>query len=181
MKIESLIFPAKIHNADSKFSSTIYLYHLTSYSYGPMGFSVISSTLFRMFSRIEDAEELASTLLDPNTTFTSTADDKAFLDQTESASQLLTLHDFITSILVPYGTNLLIRKDLDVSETTARTVRFDSKNYGIYFHSETDDGHLDDILRKNLKAVLKENSKVCPLLAWRDSESISCDTHYDFC
>ena len=131
-----------------------------SCSYGPMGESVILSTLNRLFSDTSsNTNELASTL---NSVYENEMTDteggdllQRFWEGTTVHSCPITLRDFLTYIVVPETAVLLIAKELSVTSPRANHIRLESKEYGKAFYSETDDGRIDDITNANIKALVR--------------------------
>jgi hypothetical protein len=122
-----------------------------------MGESVILSTLNRLFPDTSSAtNELASTL---NSVYENEMTDieggdlpERFWEGTKDNACPMTLRDFLTYLAVPETAVLLITKDLHVTSAQANRIRLESKQYGKAFYSETDDGRIDDITNKNVRA-----------------------------
>lgn len=135
------------------------------FSYGPMGESVILSTLNRVFpDPSSDTKELASTLhsLHKNEMVECEQGDllQRFWDGTTTFHPCpITLRDFLTYFIVPETAALLIAKEMGVTNTKAHYIRLQSKEYGKAFHSEIDDGRIDDIMNTNVRALVR-----CPVL-----------------
>jgi len=131
-----------------------------SFSYGPMGESVILSTLDRLFPDVSsDTKELASTLDSVYDSDLAEIEDgdllQRFWDGTRSDPCAITLRDFITYIVVPETAVLLIAKDLGVTNAQANYIRCKSKEYGKAFYSATDDGRIDNISSANVQASVR--------------------------
>lgn len=131
-----------------------------SCSYGPMGESVILSTLNRLFSDTSSAtNDLASTL---NSIYENEMNDaeggdlpERFWEGSRDNPCPMSLRDFLVYLLVPETAVLLIAKDLNVTSAQANRIRLESKEYGNAFFSETDDGRIDDITNKNIRALVR--------------------------
>jgi hypothetical protein len=129
-----------------------------SCSYGPMGESVILSTLNRLFPDTSSAtNELASTL---NSIYENDMTDIEHGDLVEqfwegTRGSPMTLRDFLTYIVVPETAELLIAKELNVTSAQANRIRLESKEYGKAFNNETDDGRIDDITNINVQALVR--------------------------
>ena len=131
-----------------------------SCSYGPMGESVILSTLNHLFSDTSsNTNELASTL---NSVYENEMTDseggdllQRFWEGTTVHPCPITLRDFLTYIVIPETAELLIAKELSVTSACANHIRLESKEYGKAFYSETDDGRIDDITNTNIKALVR--------------------------
>lgn len=129
-----------------------------SCSYGPMGESVILSTLNRLFPDTSSAtNELASTL---NSIYENEMMDIEHGDLPEqfwegTRGSPLTLRDFLTYLVVPETAELLIAKELNVTSAQANRIRLESKEYGKAFYNETDDGRIDDITNINVRALVR--------------------------
>jgi RTC4-like domain len=140
-----------------------------SCSYGPMGESVILSTLNRLFPDTSSAtNELASTL---SSIYESDMTDiehgdlaEQLWEGTRDSHSPMTLSDFLTYIVVPETAVLLIAKELNVTSARANCIRLESKDYGKAFYSETDDGRIDDITNANVRALVRRLvSQIFPL------------------
>ena len=70
------------------------------------------------------------------------------------------LHDFFDYILLPEMATLLIAQDLHVSKAEAYGIWARSKDYGNAFYGNVDDGTINDINNKNIKAQV--NFSRCP-------------------
>lgn len=124
-----------------------------------MGESVILSTLNRLFPDTSSAtNELASTLssIYENEMADTEGGDLAgqFWEGTTDSLSPMTLRDFLTYLVVPETTVLLIAKELKVTSAQANRIRLESKEYGKAFHSKTDDGRIDDITNTNVRALV---------------------------
>ena len=121
-----------------------------------MGKSVILSTLGRLFPDTSSAtNELASTL---NSIYENEMVDieggdlhAQFWESTRDNSCPMTLSDFLTYLVVPEMAVLLISKELNVTSAQANHIQLEGKEYGKAFHSETDDGRIDDITNTNVQ------------------------------
>lgn len=125
-----------------------------------MGESVILSMLGHLFPDTSSAtNELASTL---NSIYENEMADVEggdlhvqFWEGTRDNSCPMTLSDFLTYLVVPEMAVLLIAKELNVTSAQANCIRLESKEYGKAFHSETDDGRIDDITNTNVRALVR--------------------------
>lgn len=70
----------------------------------------------------------------------------------EFTTSPIRLRDFFDYILLSEVVSMLIAQDLNVSKAEAYGIWARSKNYGIAFHSNVDDGTIDDINNENIKA-----------------------------
>ena len=124
-----------------------------------MGESVILSMLGRLFPDTSSAtNKLASTL---NSIYENKMVDieggdlhAQFWEGTRDNSCPMMLSDFLTYLVVPEMAVLLIAKELNVTSTQANHIQLESKEYGKAFHSETDDGRIDDITNTNVHALV---------------------------
>jgi hypothetical protein len=132
-----------------------------SCSYGPMGESVILSTLNRLFPDTSSANtnELALTL---NSVYENDMVDaeggdfsEQFWEGTRDSPSPMTLRDFLTYLVVPETAVLLIAKELNVTSAQANRIRLESKEYGKAFYREMDDGRIDDITNTNVRAMVR--------------------------
>jgi hypothetical protein len=116
-------------------------------SYGPMGVAIINSTLALIFKDRSTAalnlKTMFEDLVEFKITNAKTENDRAFWKGADSSS--LTLNDFLDFVVQPFVANLLIMKDLDVTETKAEEIRTTSRKYGLRYNFETDDGRVDKI------------------------------------
>ena len=124
-----------------------------------MGESVILSMLGRLFPDTSSAtNELASTLnsIYENEMVEIESGDlhAQFWEGTRDNSCPMMLSDFLTYLVVPETAVLLIAKELNVTSAQANRIRLESKEYGKAFHSETDDGRIDDITNTNVHALV---------------------------
>ena len=125
-----------------------------------MGESVILSMLGHLFPDTSSAtNELASTL---NSIYENEMADveggdlhAQFWEGTRDNSCPMTLSDFLTYLVVPEMAVLLIAMELNVTSAQANCIRLESKEYGKAFHSETDDGRIDDITNTNVRALVR--------------------------
>lgn len=116
-----------------------------------MGESVILSMLGHLFPDTSSAtNELASTL---NSIYENEMADveggdlhAQFWEGTRDNSCPMMLSDFLTYLVVPEMAVLLIAKELNVTSAQANCIWLESKEYGKAFHSETDDGRIDDMM-----------------------------------
>ena len=129
------------------------------FSYGPMGESVILSTLDRVFpDMLSDIKELASTL---QLLYENEMDEckgdllQRFWEGTRTEPCPITLRDFFTYLVIPETAVLLIAKEMGVTNTTANHIRLQSKEYGKALYSVTDDGRIDDITNTNVQALVR--------------------------
>ena len=126
-------------------------------SYGPMGVMIINSTLGRMFDYRSGAfDELGSTLV---TLISLKSKDishpeSLFWKNTDASS--VSPKDFLDFIVQPFVASLLISQDLKVGEKEAEETRIASKQYGLKYNFNTDDGRMDDITMKNAMIGSKE-------------------------
>jgi hypothetical protein len=131
-------------------------------SYGPMGVMIINSTLGQMFNHGSGAlDELGSTFatLIPSKTDVSHPE---FMFWKGADASSVSLKDFLDFVVQPFVATLLISQDLKVGEKEAEETRISSKQYGLQFNFNTDDGRVDDITMKNTMLGFKE--KVCTIL-----------------
>jgi hypothetical protein len=146
---------------DSKFSSfLVYFCCWMSFSYGPMGESIILSTLDRLFPDVpSDTKELASTLHSVFDNEMSESEDgdllQRFWEGTKTNPCPIALRDFLTYLVVPETAVLLIAKELGVTNAQANYIRLKSKEYGKAFYSATDDGRIDNITSANVQALVR--------------------------
>jgi RTC4-like domain len=159
---------------DSKLHILSYCRYSFVESYGPMGVMIINSTLGRMFNHGSGAfDELGSTLAtltSLKTTDVSESDPEFMFWESVDASSV-SPKDFLDYVVQPFVATLLISQDLKVGEKEAEETRITSKQYGITFNSNTDDGRMDDITMKNMMLGRKENLKVHFILftvSWMD-------------
>lgn len=125
-----------------------------------MGESVILSMLGHLFPDTSSAtNELASTL---NSIYENEMADVGggdlhaqFWEGTRDNSCPMMLSNFLTYLVVPEMAVLLIAKELNVTSAQANCIRLESKEYGKAFHSETDDGRIDDITNTNVRALVR--------------------------
>jgi hypothetical protein len=141
-------------------------------SYGPMGVMIINSTLGRMFNLGSGAlDELGSTLATLISSKTQDVSHPEFMFWNNADAFSVSLKDFLDFVVQPFVATLLISQDLKVGEKEAEETRITSKQYGITFNSNTDDGRMDDITMKNMMLGRKENLKVHFILftvSWMD-------------
>ena len=126
-----------------------------------MGKSVILSMLGHLFPDTSSAtNELASTL---NSIYENEMVDiegasgdlhAQFWEGTRDNSCPMMLSDFLTYLAVPETAVLLIAKELNVTSAQANHIQLESKEYGKAFHSETDDGRINDITNTNVQALV---------------------------
>jgi hypothetical protein len=115
------------------------------FSYGLAGQQIITATLqHHIFSQDKDANKiLAETMSDILKTHGLPNLPTAHF-WTSSTSTTLLLVDFISYVAVPHVANMLISKDLSVTEAEADKIRVESLEYGTYFHDTTDE--IDDLV-----------------------------------
>ena len=146
---------------DSKFSSfLVYFCCWMSFSYGPMGESIILSMLDRLFPDVPSAtKELASTLHSVFDNEMSESEDgdllQRFWEGTKTNPCPIVLRDFLTYLVVPETAVLLIAKELSVTNAQANYIRLKSKEYGKAFYSATNDGRIDNITSANIQALVR--------------------------
>lgn len=129
--------------------------------YGPMGESVILSTLDRLFPDVSsDTKELASTLHSVFKNEMSESEDGDLLQRFWEGTKMnpcpIALRDFLTYLVVPETAVLLIAKELGVTNAQANYIRLKSKEYGKAFYSATDDGRIGNITSANVQALRAE-------------------------
>jgi hypothetical protein len=122
-----------------------------------MGESVILSTLYRLFpDGSADMDELASTLhsLYENETAEDGDVFQRFWKTMKTGCCPITLRDFLIYLVVPETAVLLIAADLGVSHANANRIRIESKEFGMAFYSNVDEGRIDDITYTNFRALV---------------------------
>ena len=77
-----------------------------------------------------------------------------FWEGTKTNPCPITLRDFLTYLVVPEMTVLLIMKGLGVTNVQANNIRVKSEEYGKAFFSTTDDGRIDDITNASVQALV---------------------------
>ena len=136
-------------------------YHKYSFvdidSYGPMGVMIINSSLAQMFSHGSGAfDELGSTLATLISLKTVDASHPEFIFWKSADASSVSPKDFLDFVVQPFVATLLISQDLNVGETEAEETRITSKQYGLKFNFNTDDGRIDDITMKSAMLAFKE-------------------------
>jgi hypothetical protein len=127
--------------------------------YGPMGVMIINSTLGRMFNHGSGPfDELGSTLVTLTSLKTKDVSHPEFMFWKSADASSVSPKDFLDFVVQPFVATLLISQDLKVGEKEAEETRIMSKQFGLKFNSNTDDGRMDDITMKN--AMLGSKEKV---------------------
>jgi hypothetical protein len=81
--------------------------------------------------------------------------DANLFDTYNETSNLIELKDFISFILTPFITALLIAEDMDISIDQAHDIRDDSNEFGDIMQPDDDGdgGTLEDLHRANIRAM----------------------------
>jgi len=137
------------------------------FSYGPMGVSVIVSTLQQMFSNNPDSqEELDSTLDCLITTVLQDENREGKLwDDAAPGMCSMPFKYFIDYVLLPHAAMILIQADLGVNEVDAAKAYRSSQEYGNTFFDDVDDQMIDDIAQKNFMGSSKSLNTVSPVFS----------------
>lgn len=126
-------------------------------SYGPMGVMIINSTLGRMFDHGSGAfDELGSTLATLISLKPKEVSHPEFMFWKNADASSVSPKDFLGFVVQPFVATLLISQDLKVGEKEAEETRIASKQYGLKYNFNTDDGRMDDITMKNAMLSSKE-------------------------
>ncbi|KAJ7501979.1 hypothetical protein B0H11DRAFT_1907479 [Mycena galericulata] len=139
-RIDSQIF--KFASSASKLAFTDALYGRRCGYYGPKGEFLINSTLLRILSKEEEA--LSYKLYDTLSRIIDEAPD--------------TLKDFVAFILTPFTAALLIAEDRNISLEDATDVQDASNNFGDMMQPDDDDLTIEDLHRKNIRAMSNANN-----------------------
>src|ERR1700678_226998 len=115
-----------------------------------MGVMVINSTIGRMFNQVSGViDELGSTLTTLSSLITQNVSHADFFIWESADASSVSPKDFLDFVVLPFVATLLISQDLKVGEKEAEDSRIKSKQYGLNFNFNTDDGRIDDITMKN--------------------------------
>ena len=93
----------------------------------------------------------------------------------EFTTSPIKLRDFFDYILVAEVATMLIALDLQCSKAEAYSIWSRSKDYGNAFHGDVDDGTIDDINIRNVKAQVR--SSFIQVLSSEDQDSGLWDGH----
>ncbi|KAJ7497796.1 hypothetical protein B0H11DRAFT_2384520 [Mycena galericulata] len=151
-RIDSQIF--KFASSASKLAFTDALYGRRCGYYGPKGEFLINSTLLRILSKEEEA--LSYKLYDTLSSIIDEAPDS--FDEYDDTSNLIALKDFAAFILTPFTAALLIAEDRNISLEDATDVQDASNNFGDTMQPDDDDLTIEDLHRKNIRAMSKANN-----------------------
>ena len=126
-------------------------------SYGPMGVMIINSTLSQMFNVNSGAfDELSSTLSMLISMKTQDISNPDFTFWKNADSSSVSPAAFLDFVVQPFVATLLIGQDLNMGERDAEEIRIASKEFGLKFNCNTDDGRMDDITMKCARSGFKE-------------------------
>ena len=126
-------------------------------SYGPMGVMIINSTLGRMFNQESGAfDDLGSTLATLTLLKTKDVSQPEFSFWKGADASSVSPKDFLDFVVQPFVATLLISQDLKVGEKEAEETRITSKQYGLKFNFNTEDGRMDDITMKNARLGFRD-------------------------
>ncbi|KAJ7495675.1 hypothetical protein B0H11DRAFT_2389262 [Mycena galericulata] len=150
--IDSQIF--KFASSASKLAFTDALYGRRCGYYGPKGEFLINSTLLRILSKEEEA--LSYKLYETLSSIIDEAPDS--FDEYDDTSNLIALKDFVAFILTPFTAALLIAEDRNISLEDATDVQDASNNFGDMMQPDDDDLTIEDLHRKNIRAMSNANN-----------------------
>ncbi|KAJ7444739.1 hypothetical protein B0H11DRAFT_2203532 [Mycena galericulata] len=151
-RIDSQIF--KFASSASKLAFTDALYGRRCGYYGPKGEFLINSTLLRILSNEEEA--LSYKLYDTLSSIIDEAPNS--FDEYDDTSNLIPLKDFVAFILTPFTAAILIAEDRNISLEDATDVQDASNNFGDMMQPDDDDLTIEDLHRKNIRAMSNTNN-----------------------
>ncbi|KAJ7602332.1 hypothetical protein FB45DRAFT_1107473 [Roridomyces roridus] len=117
--------------------------------YGAKGEFLIQSTVMRILAGNE--EDLSNMLCD--TVDEIVKNDLTSFDDYDPTSNLISLKDFVSFLLVPFAATLLIAEDQGASMEDAMEIRESSARFGLAMHPEEDDDVIEELHLANIRAT----------------------------